>query len=632
MLRSAVVCLGLLVAQSVQDLPAQNSTRKLRAAPSALAARVGEAMPWQPDLATALAVAQRTGKRVLWYVPTVAGSPMDRKAEIDRYLRGGPFSWPPTVAWLGEHFVPVAEVPKGALQQRYGLLRQRFIEPGYLVLDAEGREQLRVDQITTLQPEWFEAPLRALVGSPREGPLGEAVLGPAWQRYRALDRQGAIELAEAVLAADPGPGIAAEAEFLVGAALCRDQQREAANVRWAAAAARLPEQPLAWKMALEAEDLGPFGRGFEDFLPVAAAELAAPPVAGSRAVAPWPVAALWQRSVQFLTDLDWGDGVLRDSAYDFGGTDSLPNVHAAVTCLAGRALLAAERRAAAGRLQLPDALRARVAAQLERIRGQAESEAWLALSDRDEILWARAYALQFLVEWRALRGGRAGGAGTDAGAAGPGAAGPGTAVQRAAAALLALQPDSGAWFHEYANPFASATALLALHAAQAAGAEVDAERIAKGLAALAHNRTAMGAFTYGHTTRGAPRATVEAAAGRMPLCELALFVHGKSDQAALAQAVTQGFRHHGLLAAVRKYDDHADQHGYGGFFFWFDMLGRAMATMQLADAELQKAMRGELLQQVLALPEFDGVFVDSHELGRGYGTAMALLCLDLLDG
>ena len=29
----------------------------------------------------------------------------------------------------------------------------------------------------------------------------------------------------------------------------------------------------------------------------------------------------------------------------------------------------------------------------------------------------------------------------------------------------------------------------------------------------------------------------------------------------------------------------------------------------------------------MALPEIDGCFVDSHEIGRCYGTAMALLCL-----
>jgi hypothetical protein len=200
-------------------------------------------------------------------------------------------------------------------------------------------------------------------------------------------------------------------------------------------------------------------------------------------------------------------------------------------------------------------------------------------------------------------------------------------LQRGVAALVALQPETGAWFHEYGNPFATATALQALHLARAAGTEVPREAVDRGLRALASDRTPQGAFTYGHTTRGAPRASVEAAAGRMPLCELGLFVWGGSDQQKLHAAVAAGHRHHGLLAAVRKYDDHADRHGYGGFFFWFDMLARTEATLALADG----AARAELLAAqkalVLDLPELDGCFVDSHELGRTYGTAMALLCL-----
>jgi hypothetical protein len=34
---------------------------------------------------------------------------------------------------------------------------------------------------------------------------------------------------------------------------------------------------------------------------------------------------------------------------------------------------------------------------------------------------------------------------------------------------------------------------------------------------------------------------------------------------------------------------------------------------------------------MLRLPELDGCFVDSHELGRCYGTAMALLSFSVLD-
>jgi hypothetical protein len=542
---------------------------------------------------------------------------MDRTPEIDRYLRGGPFSWPTTIDLLRSQFVVTDEVPRGELQQRYQLTRNVFLEPGYLVLDAAGAVQAKVDQLTTFHPEWFEAPLRRLVGAPSDGFPGAPALREAWDAYRQGDRPRAIELAEVLLGRQPAAATAAEAHWLVGAALCRENRRREAVARWEALASALPDQPLAWKAALEAEGQGPFGRGFEDYLPLPKAVLRGAPEEGSRARGVYAEAELWLRSVQFLLALDDGDGVVRDSIYDFGGTDSLPNVHAAVTCLVGQALLAAERRAAAGKFALPPAVQRRLAAMLERIADNTRDDAWLAESDRDEILWARAYSLRFQVEWLAQR---------------PATAGDGKVhLQRAVATLLALQPDTGVWFHEYGNPFAIATALLALHDGKVAGVDVDQQKIDRGLRALAANRTEQGAFTYSHTSRGKPRASLEGAAGRMPLCELALFVFGHSDQAKLQNAVETGFRHHGLLAAVRKYDDHADRHGYGGFFFWFDMLGRAEAVMQIAEAPVRDQWRAQLKKLVLDLPEFDGCFVDSHELGRAYGTAMALLCLDALD-
>ncbi|MGB3967878.1 MAG: hypothetical protein WBO45_14185, partial [Planctomycetota bacterium] len=371
--------------------------------------------------------------------------------------------------------------------------------------------------------------------------------------------------------------------------------------------------PLAWKAALEAEGHGPFVHGFEDYLPLPAAATKAPPVDGSRLAGVYSEAELWQRGVAFLCSMDDGDGVLRDSTYDFGGSDGLPNVYAAVTCLAGEALLAAVQGHKVGRLDLPKPLRDRAETLLARILQQVRDDAWVALSDRDEIVWPRAYALRFLAAWQQARG--------DGASLRP-------AWTRGVGALLALQPETGVWFHEYGNPFAIATALQALHGARAAGVEVPQDNIDRGLKALAMNRTAEGAFSYGHTANGKPRATVEAAAGRMPLCELGLFLFGGSDQGKLLAAVEAGHRHHGLLAAVRKYDDHADRLGYGGFFFWFDLLARCEAIRQLEDAGKRQELLAAQRALVLELPEFDGCFVDSHELGRAYGTAMALLCLE----
>ncbi len=602
---------------SLVALPAQNSTHKVRATPSGTAERAGSAVAWRRDFAAAIAEAKRNDRLVFWYLATVPGTPMDRKDEIDHYMRGGPFSWPSTIALLNLRFVAVAATPTAEQQQEYGLERQRFIEPGYLVLDGDGKVRLRMNQVTTLHPQWFEGPLRRLVGAPPLDAIGSPALAAAWTAYRSGDRTAAIAEVERVLAnANTKPPLAAEARWLWGAALRRSGDRAGAEAVWSKLAVELPNEPLAWKAALEAEGFGPFTRGFEDFLPLPASVLGDTPIDGSRAQGCYDEGAAWHRAVSFLLTMDDGDGVVRDSIYDFGGTDSLPNVHAAVTCLVGQALLAAAARAERGELVLSTEEQDRLRQFLVRIRDHAADDAWLALEDRDEILWARAYAVRFLQQWQVRRG------------TGDGDVKP--ALERGTAALFALQPETGVWFHEYGNPFAIATALQALHAAGQAGVALDRERIDRGLRALAANRTEQGAFTYGHTRRGPPRASLEGAAGRMPLCELALFLFGASDDQRLLTAVETGFRHHDLMGAVRKYDDHADRNGYGGFFFWFDMLGRAEAVMHLADTEARLRWQGLLRQQVLDLAEFDGCFVDSHELGRAYGTAMALLCLDTL--
>ena len=109
----------------------------------------------------------------------------------------------------------------------------------------------------------------------------------------------------------------------------------------------------------------------------------------------------------------------------------------------------------------------------------------------------------------------------------------------------------------------------------------------------------------------------------MPLCELALLLSGRSTPARVATALESSFEHHGLLEHVRKYDDHADKHGNGGFFFWYDQHGRALAASEIDNREALAKQK----EIILAIQEIDGCWVDSHELGRVYGTAMALLTL-----
>jgi hypothetical protein len=163
-----------------------------------------------------------------------------------------------------------------------------------------------------------------------------------------------------------------------------------------------------------------------------------------------------------------------------------------------------------------------------------------------------------------------------------------------------------------------------LHEAKQAGADVPDAVIQRGAKALASTRDRKGIFAYGFPGRGG---AIEGAAGRMPLCELALQLWGFSKKEMVQASLDESFKHHDLLERIRKYDDHADAFQNGGFFFWYDQHGRALAARASDDAR-SLARQKEI---VLSTQEIDGCWVDSHELGRSYGTAMALLTLKLCE-
>jgi len=81
------------------------------------------------------------------------------------------------------------------------------------------------------------------------------------------------------------------------------------------------------------------------------------------------------------------------------------------------------------------------------------------------------------------------------------------------------------------------------------------------------------------------------------------------------------------MARALKYDNHTSEHNYGGFFFWYCMRSRTEAITKVEDTQLRVEFAQRQRSLVLDLPELDGCFVDSHEIGRTYGTAMALLSL-----
>ena len=120
------------------------------------------------------------------------------------------------------------------------------------------------------------------------------------------------------------------------------------------------------------------------------------------------------------------------------------------------------------------------------------------------------------------------------------------------------------------------------------------------------------------------------AGGRMPTCELALLLCGASSQAKLEAAIKTSFEHHAALEQVRKYDDHAPPHAHRRLL----LLVRRLRPLprhrrsRRTPAKKRALLRGRA-EADRRIAEIDGRFVDSHELGKPYGTAMALLSLKL---
>lgn len=653
-----------------------DAQKKIREKPSEATLACGSEIRWQDSIAGARALLLEAGieKPVFWYVPTVQGSPMDRKPEVDLYMMAGPFASEEVATLLKRKFVSVKEVASGEWQEKYGLKPMSFIEPGFLVLAPDGTEILKIDRITTLSAEWFVWQLRSALrmrpdldqpspevvqASDRGGgaALAEALLaeGDAAGAWKALAPEGAgaasgsdylrgrilvglrkaddarprleaairaggpdaaaarVELARLLLregrAAEAAEAFAAcareasprqhEARFLHGVCLRLTQQDEPAHRIWKELALAQPASRWSRKASAEAQRLGPFSRAFErfDWLPEDA--FLEKPAGTCRPREEKDAPAVARRGVELLLQTQKADGSWDDSYYDFGGTDSLPNVYAAGTALAALALV-----------EWREADPARCDAAVKKALAWLADEKHLAYEDKDEIVWAHAYRL--LLWERLLRGKHEG-----AGAARKKAI---EVVQQ----LLQGQLKNGGWRHEYPNPFATATVLHALARVGAAGVPVNKDAIAKAAAALGKSRGEDGSFAYGQGGAGSPP---EFSAGRAPICELALLLAGASDQKRLAAAVELSFEQHRNLENVRKYDDHADRYRNGGFFFWYALFGRLEAINALEDPALRARGRERLRATVLAIPEIDGGFVDSHELGRTYGTAMALLCL-----
>ncbi len=611
-----------------QNLWPNNSTEKRRTVPDESAAKAGSLISWETNVQAAFEKSVATGKPVFWYVPRLPDTFMDRVKSLDMYMKAGPFSWPQIIAPINRSFVPLAAVPDLDSQRRYDLQMYHFIEPGFLVIatgatPANTKVIHRTDRLTTLHIPWLEKMITGIAdrverATGTEIATSQDSVPPQWvkQLRRSFwDRNYSEALRVCNENSEFDGDAAVERDLRLAMATFRLGKHQQAASLFGKVSTQHPDHPLGHKAAAEAQGIGPFVRGFEvhSAIPSAAMEITAS--SGVDPIRPaYASAEIRRRGVDFLLSMQDESGGVFDSDYDFGGADSLPNVHAAVTAITGMALLEQLTK------QTDPARRAAIELAVVRAARFTADNSNLAFTDRDEIFWALAYRLEL---WAAIARSNLTSISIDES---------GPTVSRCLDDLVKIQAKSGSWFHEYANPFVTATGVMALNRSQK-----DLSKSPHAFSALTNavkslmlQRQRSGSFPYLDTVAGQKPVPTKlaAAAGRMPLCEAALLVGGKSSVERLNAAIATSFGQHQNLDMAYKYDDHTDHWDYGGFFFWFDMWGRKQAIDLMPKSEAKTSFQQQLERIVISKSEVDGCFVDSHEIGRCYGTAMALMCLE----
>ena len=688
--RTAAACAAsVAVSFACAQEPAAPPAAATAAAPAHLG--LGDEIPWRSDgqefrdhedrptrvkvdrtalIDAACAEAKQKGTLVAWYVhriqeKTLQGRQMYRAPVLDLYARQVLFSDPDLAELLSHAFVPVRCVMDQKLSDRFGLKPLAFVEPAIVFLDGDGKLVHFVERIRTFHAPWFadlcvrvlenqkvQLPADTVDGLRRVGRWREALamalkqepkstadwLGiarlqrllrefdaalqsldkaaanppPAGERGRILLQRGDLLAALPLLEEGyrSGGANAAEAGYWHALASLRLGDEVAAMRRFQVIAQKYPGTPYG-KRALANTTLGPDDRplgaaftGFESLAPLPEGAWQGLPKDTQWQGDRLGPAAMARSGVEFLLAQQRDDGGFTDARYAYWPSSEItPNVWIAITAIACTALF--EHRAAH-----PD-LHARID------RALARGEAYLLEPEHlnrgaNEDCYSDAYRLMYFA--------RAANAGDEA------------TRQRAIAQMNTIveaarqrQQPSGFFAHEYANAFATGAVLQELLAAKAAGATVPTEMTDKAAQALLSARLQNGTYTYGGAAGEGDATKLKDSAGRMPVCEGTLLQLGRSDLDKVRFALQNFWDHMQNLEGVRRNDFHSD--GELGGFFFFHSLFHASETVRLLP-EAERTPHWQRFQELLQrIPELDGSFLDSHELGRSYGTAMALLTL-----
>lgn len=524
----------------------------------------------------------------------------ERALPAEGALGGGPAGGLPRARWLAE---------RGELDAAEALLTEPAGAGGWLLrARIAGRRHQLEPALAHLK--------RARQSGGAEALAAELTL----LEVRLLMGGGRVDQAQAAIAAglkaSPADEIAAELHVLRGMCLMAKPDAAAAAVSWRRALALAGQGRQAWlAAALLVATAKPTGNAWRVAWPSSAAMQAFTRVRGGP-VGRARAGEACAQAARYLLGAQQANG--RWIPVTELMSDRPDDPHAEITQAGALIGLLAHRQ----REGAAEAIRrgaARLIALITR-RTAAETKP----SYMDHQVWASCYGLLALLRCR-----KAGLLPDDA---------PADLLAGRVRELLARQKPSGGWGYLLttdlnapgaldgnAMSFCTATVLMALGEAAAAGVPVPRERLLRGARCLASMRAADGTFHYGIGKGFSGRSGgAIGAVGRGPLCELALLPYGDGDVARLRRALHRWVEASEVQVAEQgKPLMHAGPGGLGSHYILYNAAGAARAVAALPEAE-RAALRASILGVVLRCRNADGSFTDNPMLGRHLTTSLAL--------
>ncbi|MAG55127.1 MAG: hypothetical protein CMJ83_02440 [Planctomycetes bacterium] len=567
----------------------------------------------KPDGKVAHVVANVRTFDAAWFADVLRGvlekvqGPLETKDVGQAMDRG---EWASALALLEADSDPSADI-----LYRKALLKRRLRDAdGALKLLAAADAKLRTGQGGRGRGRPRRAPsgLATRVRTRRQGDVA-AERGLVFVREGRFD--DAVKVLRSVFDARVGTR-RAEAGYLLALIRLHAGDETGALRRFHEIIQRHPKDPFARRarvnLLLGVDDARPLGAAFFgherlQWLPSAS------PVGGALpADTTWPgklptVSELVKRGVRHLLAQQRADGGWNDARYAYCPDKRItPNVWVAVSALALQALQRHRARVPELAEAIDDAL--------------ARGDRYLMDASRinrghNEDVYADAYRLLYLAHRHDAQGIES----------------KRRATRRSMRSIVGdaaeRQREAGFWAHEYSNAFCTAVMVQGLLAAKDRGVPIDQKVLDQAASAITAARREDGSFSYGGTAgsrRGGAK-NLQNASTRTALCEAALHALGKSSPERVRASFANFWKHYDRIEGVRRTDFHSD--GQIAGFMFFHTLYHTSEAVDHLDPALQAETHARLVERVRHYPEIDGLFMDSHEMGKSYGTAMALLVI-----